>query len=87
MTRKTKTGVVVSDKMDKTVTVSIERRCRESSYGKVVKRRKKYYAHDENGLAKCGDTVLIAETRPLSKLKCWRVVEVIQKNDQAAYTV
>lgn len=76
--RKTRRGVVVSDKMDKTVTVSVERTCRDPIYGKVIKKRKKYYAHDEEGRAAAGDTVVIMETRPLSKLKCWRVVEVVK---------
>lgn len=76
--RKTKRGVVVSDKMDKTVTVSVERTCRDAVYGKVIKKRKKFYAHDENGSAVTGDTVVIMETRPLSKLKRWRVVEVVK---------
>lgn len=76
--RKTRRGVVVSDKMDKTVTVSVERTCRDPIYGKVIKKRKKYYAHDEEGRAVAGDTVVIMETRPLSKLKRWRVVEVVK---------
>lgn len=76
--RKTRRGVVVSDKMDKTVTVSVERTCRDNVYGKVIKKRKKYYAHDEAESANLGDTVVIIETRPLSKLKRWRVVEVVK---------
>ncbi|MCX6995314.1 MAG: 30S ribosomal protein S17 [Chlamydiae bacterium] len=76
--RKTHRGTVISDKMDKTVTVSVERTCRDNVYGKVIKKRKKYYAHDESESAKIGDTVLIMGTRPLSKLKRWRVVEVLK---------
>ncbi|MEI6531210.1 MAG: 30S ribosomal protein S17 [Chlamydiota bacterium] len=76
--RKTRRGTVISDKMDKTVTVSVERTCRDNVYGKVIKKIKKFYAHDESESAKIGDTVLIMETRPLSKLKRWRVVEVVK---------
>lgn len=73
--RKTKKGIVVSNKMEKTVVVSVSRVCRHPKYGKVIKLRKKYYAHnDVNPNLKEGDEVLIQETRPLSKLKCWRVV-------------
>jgi small subunit ribosomal protein S17 len=72
--RKEKTGTVVSDKMDKTIVVSVSRRVRHPRYDKVVNLDKKYYAHDDAGTAKIGDTVTIMETRPMSKLKRWRVV-------------
>jgi small subunit ribosomal protein S17 len=77
--RKTRTGVVVSDKMDKTVVVVVERRYAHPLYGKQVTRSKKYHAHDENNEYNIGDTVRIMETRPLSKQKRWRVVEVIER--------
>lgn len=77
--RKTRTGVVVSDAMNKTVTVNIERRFAHPLYGKGMKRTKKYHAHDENNEYKVGDTVRIVETRPLSKTKRWRVVELIER--------
>ena len=75
--RKEREGVVVSDAMEKTIVVLIERRMRHPQYGKEVKRFKKFYAHDEKNEAKQGDRVLIAETRPLSKLKRWRLVKVV----------
>ena len=77
--RKTRTGVVVSDKMDKTVVVAIKTKVRHPLYGKMVNRTRKFKAHDE--LNECGicDTVKIMETRPLSKDKRWRVVEIIEK--------
>jgi len=71
--RKTKQGVVVSNKMQKTVVVRVERTLRHPKYGKVVKSAKKYYAHHENLPLQIGDKVTIIETRPLSKLKAWRV--------------
>ncbi len=73
--RKTKTGTVVSNKMDKTVIVRVERTMQHPRYGKVIKRANKFYAHTENDQLKIGDTVTISETRPYSKLKRWRVVE------------
>ncbi len=73
--RKIKTGVVTSNKMQKTVVVEVKRKIRHPRYSKVVERRKKYYAHDEANTAQIGDVVTIMETRPLSKLKRWRVVE------------
>ena len=76
--RKTKVGFVVSDKMEKTIVVEIERRSKHPLYGKTVKSTKKYKAHDEENVAKIGDKVLIAETRPLSKQKRWRLVEVVE---------
>lgn len=78
--RKTRTGTVVSSKMDKTIVVSVERRKAHKLYGKVIKRAKKYYAHDEKGTALEGDFVRIQETRPISKLKSWRLVEVIRRS-------
>ena len=77
--RKTRIGLVVSDKMAKTVVVSIERRVQHPVYGKMVRRTKKLKAHDEQNEAKTGDTVRIMETRPLSKVKRWRVVEIIER--------
>jgi len=77
--RKTRIGIVVSDKMDKTVVVAIEDFVRHSLYGKAVKRTKKFKAHDENNECNIGDKVRIMETRPLSKDKRWRLVNVIEK--------
>jgi small subunit ribosomal protein S17 len=77
--RKTRVGVVVSDKMDKTVVVSIERRVQHPVYGKMVRRTKRLKAHDEKNDAKTGDTVRIMETRPLSKDKRWRLVEIVER--------
>jgi small subunit ribosomal protein S17 len=77
--RKVRVGVVVSDKPDKTVVVRVERRFPHPLYGKQVTRTKRYPAHDENNEFQVGDTVRIMETRPLSKTKCWRVVELIER--------
>jgi small subunit ribosomal protein S17 len=77
--RKIRVGVVVSDKMQKTVVVRIDRRVPHPIYGKMVTRSKKFKAHDEDNSAKTGDTVRIAETRPLSKDKRWRVVEIVER--------
>lgn len=77
--RKTRTGVVTSDKMDKTVIVSIKTKVRHPLYGKMVNRTRKFKAHDENNECGVGDTVKIMETRPLSKDKRWRVVEIMEK--------
>ena len=77
--RKTKIGVVVSNKMDKTITVAVEDFVRHSLYGKAVKRTKKFKAHDEENTCSIGDTVKIMETRPLSKDKRWRLVNVVEK--------
>jgi small subunit ribosomal protein S17 len=77
--RKMRIGKVVSDKMEKTVVVQIERRVQHPVYGKMVRRTKKLKAHDEVNAAKTGDTVRIMETRPLSKDKRWRVVEIIER--------
>ena len=77
--RKVRTGLVVSDRAEKTVTVMVERRFAHPLYGKQVKRTKKYHAHDETNECRVGDTVSIMETRPLSKTKRWRVVELIER--------
>lgn len=76
--RKSRVGVVVSDKMDKTIVVAIVRKAKHPLYGKTVTLTKKYKAHDEENVAKTGDKVLITETRPLSKDKRWRLVEVVE---------
>jgi small subunit ribosomal protein S17 len=77
--RKSRTGLVVSDKMEKTVVVAIERRVPHPVYGKMVTRTRRLKAHDEENSAKVGDTVRIVETRPLSKDKRWRLVEIIDR--------
>jgi small subunit ribosomal protein S17 len=77
--RKTRVGTVVSDKMSKTVVVKVERRYAHPLYGKQVTRSKKYHAHDENNEYHVGDTVRITETRPLSRLKRWRVSALVEK--------
>lgn len=76
--RKERIGVVVGAAMQKTITVRVERKTRHPLYGKVMRQVKKFYAHDEDSKAKVGDRVLIVETRPLSKLKRWRLVEIIE---------
>ena len=77
--RKERVGLVVSDKMDKTVVVAITERVKHPLYKKIVSRTKKLKAHDENNACGIGDKVRVAETRALSKDKCWRVVEIIEK--------
>jgi len=77
--RKVRQGVVVSDKMDKTVVVVVERRTKHPLYHKTVTRSERYHAHDETNDANVGDTVRIMETRPLSKTKRWRLVEIIER--------
>jgi small subunit ribosomal protein S17 len=77
--RKVRVGTVLSDKMNKTVIVGVERRITHPLYGKKITRTKKYYAHDEESVAHIGDTVRIVETRPLSKTKRWRVTEVLEQ--------
>jgi len=77
--RKTRIGKVVSDKMDKTVVVAVETKVRHPLYGKTVNRTTKFKAHDENNEANINDKVLIMETRPLSKDKRWRLVEIVEK--------
>ena len=78
-TRKEVIGLVTSDKMDKTIVVSTEEHVKHKLYNKVVKRTYKLKAHDENNDAHIGDTVQIMQTRPLSKDKCWRVIEIIER--------
>lgn len=77
--RKERVGVITSNKMDKTVVVSVERRVKHPKYGKFVKFTKKFHAHDDANDCNTGDTVRIMETRPLSKTKKWRVVEIIER--------
>src|SRR6266567_2415350 len=77
--RKTREGLVVSDKMDKTVVVAVEDRVKHPLYGKVIRRTNKLKAHDENNVAGVGDRVLLMETRPLSASKRWRVVDILEK--------
>ncbi|MBN1893787.1 30S ribosomal protein S17 [bacterium] len=77
--RKTFTGKVVSNKMDKTISVAVERRLRHPLYGKLVKKTSKFMAHDEANACKIGDKVKIMETRPISRRKRWRLVEVVEK--------
>ena len=77
--RKTRTGKVVSDKMDKTIVVAVEDHVKHPLYNKIVKRTYKLKAHDENNECKVGDKVKVMETRPLSKDKRWRVVEIVEK--------
>src|SRR3954466_3104076 len=78
-TRKTRTGQVISSGMNKTIVVRTVTRVPHAKFGKIVKQMKKFYAHDEENKAKPGDTVRIMETRPMSKLKRWRLVDVVQK--------
>jgi small subunit ribosomal protein S17 len=77
--RKTRTGVVSSNKMDKTITVKVERKVKHPIYGKFVKKTTGFHAHDEKNECSIGDLVKIMETRPMSKLKRWRLVEVLEK--------
>jgi len=77
--RKTRTGVVTSNKMAKTITVAVERKVKHPIYGKFVKKTTRFHAHDEKNECTVGDTVRIMETRPLSKTKRWRLVEVVEK--------
>lgn len=77
--RKTKVGVVTSNKMEKTITIAVERRLQHPIYGKFVKKTTKFMAHDENQDCQIGDMVRVMETRPLSKNKRWRLVEVLEK--------
>jgi small subunit ribosomal protein S17 len=77
--RKERIGVVVSDKMEKSVVVSVERKVKHEVYGKFVKKTSKFTAHDEENTCNIGDTVRIMETRPLSKNKCWRLIEIIER--------
>ncbi|MBL7938257.1 MAG: 30S ribosomal protein S17 [Flavobacteriales bacterium] len=77
--RKERIGIVTSDKMNKSIVVTVERRVMHPKYGKFVKRSSTFMAHDEKGDAHVGDTVRISETRPISKLKRWRVVEIVER--------
>ena len=77
--RKTRIGVVTSNKMAKTITVAVERKVQHPIYGKFVKKTSKFHAHDDKNEASIGDTVRIMETRPLSKTKRWRLVEIVEK--------
>ena len=77
--RKERIGVVVSNKMDKSIVVAVERKEKHPMYGKFVKKTTKFVAHDENNECSIGDTVRIMETRPLSKTKNWRLVEIVEK--------
>ena len=77
--RKVREGVVVSDKMDKTIVVRVERRVRHRLYGRVLRRTKRYKVHDEQNQARVGDPVRIMETRPLSKEKHWRLMEIVSR--------
>ena len=75
MPKRVLTGVIVSDKTDKTVVVNVERKVKHPLYGKIIRRSKKYHAHDESNEFKAGETVRIEETAPISKLKTWKVIE------------
>jgi len=77
--RKEKVGVVVSDKMEKSIIVAVKRKVKHPIYGKFVNKTTKFHAHDEDNTCNAGDTVRIMETRPLSKTKCWRLVEIIER--------
>lgn len=77
--RKEKTGLVVSNKMDKTIVVRVERKIKHPKYGKFIKKTSKFKAHDETNDCQIGDTVRIMECRPYSKDKCWRLVEIIER--------
>lgn len=77
--RKTRTGVVTSNKMEKTITVSVVRKLKHPKYGKFLKKTKKFHAHDEKNECNIGDTVKIMETRPLSATKRWRLLEIVEK--------
>jgi small subunit ribosomal protein S17 len=78
-TRKSRIGLVTSDKAEKTITVAVERKVKHPIYGKFVKKTTKFHAHDETNTCGIGDTVRIMETRPMSKTKRWRLVEIIEK--------
>ncbi len=79
LTRKEKVGLVTSNKMAKSIVVSVQRQIKHPKYGKFIKRTSKFMAHDEKNESNIGDTVRIVETRPLSKNKCWRLVEIVEK--------
>jgi small subunit ribosomal protein S17 len=84
MPKRVLTGIVVSDKTDKTVVVNVERRVKHPLYGKIIRRSKKYHAHDEDNSFKAGEVVRIEETAPVSKLKTWKVVDRVQAGKTAA---
>jgi small subunit ribosomal protein S17 len=77
--RKERVGIVSSNKMDKTITVAVDRKVKHPIYGKFVHKTKKFHAHDEKNECGIGDTVRIMETRPMSKSKCWRLIEIIER--------
>ena len=77
--RKERIGIVVSDKMDKSIVVAVKRKVKHPIYGKFVNKTTKFHAHDEDNTCNAGDTVKIMETRPLSKTKCWRLVEIMER--------
>jgi len=77
--RKERVGIVSSNKMDKSIVVKVERKVKHPKYGKFIKRSNKFVAHDEKNECNIGDTVKIMETRPLSKTKCWRLIEIIER--------
>lgn len=77
--RKERTGYVISSKMDKSIVVSVERKVKHPKYGKFIKKTTKFVAHDEQNACGSGDLVKIMETRPISKNKCWRVIEILEK--------
>ena len=84
MPKRILTGTVVSDKPDKTVVVKVERRVKHPLYGKIIRRSKKYHAHDEDNTYRAGETVRIEETAPLSKLKSWKVIDRVQASKGTA---
>ncbi|MFK8038966.1 MAG: 30S ribosomal protein S17 [Crocinitomicaceae bacterium] len=77
--RKERIGVVTSNKMEKSIVISVERKVKHAKYGKFVKKTSKFVAHDEKNECNIGDTVRIMETRPLSKNKCWRLIEIVER--------
>jgi small subunit ribosomal protein S17 len=86
MPKRILTGTVVSDKGDKTVVVKVERKVKHPLYGKIIRRSKKYHAHDETNSFKAGETVRIEETKPISKLKTWKVLDKVEVSSKAAST-
>jgi small subunit ribosomal protein S17 len=86
MPKRILTGTVVSDKGDKTVVVKVERKVKHPLYGKIIRRSKKYHAHDEDNSFKAGETVRIEETKPISKLKTWKVLDKVEVSSKAAAT-
>ena len=77
--RKEKTGIVTSNKMNKSITVAVERKVKHAKYGKFIKRTSTFKAHDEKNECNIGDTVRIMETRPISKSKCWRLIQIVER--------